>query len=56
MSVIATAACLGGALAFTLAAPSGSILALAGFFAGGTAGGLVGALAVAALGLRGASA
>lgn len=56
MSVIATAACLGSALAFTLASPSGLILALTGFFGGGTLGGLIGALAVAAFRSRGASA
>ena len=56
MSVIATAACLGSALAFTLSAPSGLILALTGFFGGGTVGGLIGALAVAAFRLRSASA
>lgn len=55
MSIIATAACLGSTLAFTLTAPSGLILALSGFFGGGTVGGLIGALTVAAFRLRGAS-
>ncbi|MCJ2144103.1 hypothetical protein [Methylobacterium sp. E-066] len=50
MSVIATAGCVGSALVCTLTASSGPMLALAGFFGGGTIGGMVGALAVAALG------
>ncbi|GEM98930.1 hypothetical protein MRA01_34700 [Methylobacterium radiotolerans] len=50
MSMIATGGCLGSTLTCLLALPSGPLLALAGFFGGGTAGGLLGALAVAALG------
>ena len=53
MSVIATAGSLGSALAFTLAAPSGPMLAMAGFFGGGTVGGLLGALAMATFVRRG---
>ena len=56
MSFIATTACLGSALAFTLAASSGPLLAVTGFFAGGTLGAVLGALAVMVFGLRGASA
>ena len=56
MRIIATAGLLGSALAVVLAAPSGPGLATAGFFAGGTAGGLLGALAVAVLPPRGARA
>ncbi|MBN4094385.1 MULTISPECIES: hypothetical protein [Methylobacterium] len=50
MSMIATGGCLGRTLLCLLTASSGPLLALAGFFGGGTAGGLLGALAVAALG------
>ncbi|MFC6028254.1 MULTISPECIES: hypothetical protein [Methylobacterium] len=50
MSVIATAGCVGSSLVFALAAPSGPLLATAGFFGGGTIGGMIGAVAVAALG------
>ncbi|MCJ2057588.1 hypothetical protein MKL09_13585 [Methylobacterium sp. J-048] len=50
MSVIATTGCVGSALICALAAPSGPLLALAGFFGGGTIGGMIGAVAVAALG------
>ena len=50
MSVIATAGCVGSSLVCALAASSGPLLALAGFFGGGTLGGMVGALAVAAFG------
>jgi hypothetical protein len=50
MSMIATGGCLGSTLLCLLTASSGPLLALAGFFGGGTAGSLLGALAVAALG------
>ncbi|WP_200905584.1 hypothetical protein [Methylobacterium sp. ARG-1] len=50
MSVIATAGCVGSSLVCALAASSGPLLALAGFFGGGTIGGMIGAVAVAALG------
>jgi hypothetical protein len=50
MSVIATAGCIGSALTVLMAAPSGPMLAVAGFFGGGTLGGMLGAVAIAALG------
>ena len=50
MSVIAIAGCVGSSLVCALTASSGPLLALAGFFGGGTVGGVIGAVAVAALG------
>lgn len=50
MSVITSAGCAGSAVACLMAAQSGPMLALVGFLGGGTLGGMLGALTVAALG------